>query len=215
MRSLRENLKLRPRFEIFPLSNERSRLLSCLLHGVQPEKTKDLFRQKSSIYIRRCAFTYSLIYRFKPTLQLCNQWTRPLYHLFRQETHLFSGEMIRKALKKYFSTVVSQRDERSLSDSQSETSTGVHTEETENTCGSWWKKMQMLRGKTQENLSNSPWRFCVQILWLICLLQTWLETGIPPTPNYPRIRKSGFLETLWWSHTPNTWENTKKSQPTW
>ena len=39
--------------------------------------------------------------------------------------------MIRKALKKYFSTVVSQRDERSLSDSQSETSTGVRTEETE------------------------------------------------------------------------------------
>ena len=76
-------------------------------------------------------FTYSLIHWLKPTVQLRNQWTRPLYHLFRQETQLFSGEMIRRALKKYFSTVVSQHDGRSLSDPQSETLTGVRTEETE------------------------------------------------------------------------------------
>ena len=48
MRSSRKNLKLRhgsvnavrPRFEIFPITTELSRLLCCLLYGLQTEEMK-------------------------------------------------------------------------------------------------------------------------------------------------------------------------------
>ena len=69
-----ENLKLRhgsvnavrPRFEIFPITTELSRLLCCLLYGLQTEEMKNLFKGKSLVYVRRCQFQ-NLI----PTFLLC------------------------------------------------------------------------------------------------------------------------------------------------
>ena len=74
MRSSRKNLKLRhgsvnavrPRFEIFPITTELSRLLCCLLYGLQTEEMKNLFKGKSLVYIRRGQFQ-NLI----PTFLLC------------------------------------------------------------------------------------------------------------------------------------------------
>ena len=36
------------------------------------------------------------------TIKLRNQWTILLYHVYRQETYLFSGKMTPRALKKVF-----------------------------------------------------------------------------------------------------------------
>ena len=74
MRSSRKNLKLRhgsvnvvrQRFEIFPITTELSRLLCCLLYGLQTEEMKNLFKGKSLVYVRRCQFQSSI-----PTFLLC------------------------------------------------------------------------------------------------------------------------------------------------
>ena len=50
----------------FPVTTELSRLLCCLLYGLQTEEMKNLFKGKSLVYIRRCQFQ-NLI----PTFLLC------------------------------------------------------------------------------------------------------------------------------------------------
>ena len=62
--------------------------MSCLSHGLPTNKMKNLFKQKLSIYIWWYA---PLPIPSSPQThsKLCNQWTTPLYHLFRQETYKF------------------------------------------------------------------------------------------------------------------------------
>ena len=57
---------VRQRFEIFPITTELSRLLCCLLYGLQTEEMKNLFKGKSLVYVRRCQFQSSI-----PTFLLC------------------------------------------------------------------------------------------------------------------------------------------------
>ena len=57
---------VRPRFEIFPITTKLSRLLCCLLYGLQTEEMKNLFKGKSLVYVRRCQFQSSI-----PTFLLC------------------------------------------------------------------------------------------------------------------------------------------------
>ena len=61
-------------------------------------KKRNIFlRQKSLIYIRRCARLP--IHSSTQTRSKTTQLTIPLYQVFRQETHLFSGKMILRVSK--------------------------------------------------------------------------------------------------------------------
>ena len=61
-------------------------------------KKRNIFlRQKSLIYIRRRARLP--IYSSTQTRSKTTQLTIPLYQVFRQETHLFSGKMILRVSK--------------------------------------------------------------------------------------------------------------------